>query len=112
MKELQKLWDLWFFCVLMFLICAQLSGCHRKSPVDPLADVPDLPADTVVITKVIDRCNYQYLAADPKKAKKQLQAAEKALDDLIAEYDGRLKRKGKIASRQIREIQTLEKDER
>jgi hypothetical protein len=113
MKLLQKLWDLWYFCVLMFLICALLSGCHRKQRLDPIADVPDLPADTVIVTKtkVIDRCNYQYLAADPKKANKQLQAAEKALDDLIAEYDGRLKRKGKIASRKIREIQQLEKDE-
>ena len=101
----------WVYIILAVLVFT--FGCHRKPRLDPMADVPDLPADTVIVTKVkvIDRCNYQYLAADPKKAKKQLQAAEKALDDLIAEYDGRLKRKGKIASKQIREIQRIEKDE-
>lgn len=93
----------WAYIILAVLVFT--FGCHRKPRLDPMADVPDLPADTVIITKVIDRCNYQYLAADPKKATKQLQAAEKALDDLIAEFDPRLREKGRIASRLLRENQ-------
>lgn len=105
MKKLRAVWDFWFFAVLIFYLFSLLASCHRKPRLDPMADIPDLPGDTIYVTKVIDRCNYQYLSGDPKKAEKQLKAAEKALDDLIAEYDGRLKRKGKIASRMIREIQ-------
>lgn len=92
-------WVYIIFSVILFTL-----GCHRKPRLDPIADIPDLPADTVYLTRVINRCNYQYLSADPKKAKKQLQSAEKALDDLIAEYDPILKQKGRIASQMIKEI--------
>ena len=44
-------------------------------------------ADTVYVTKVIDRCNYRFLSEDPRKAKKQLQNAVRSLDQLIIEYD-------------------------
>lgn len=107
MRRLRAVWDFWYFAVLMFYICALLSGCHRKPRLDPMADIPDLPGDTVYVTKVIDRCNYQYLSSDPKKAKKQLQSAEKALDVLIAQYDPILKEKGRIASKLIRENKKL-----
>lgn len=110
MKMLQKLWDFWYFCVLYFLICSLLTGCHWKHRQDPMADIPDLPADTVYVTKVISRCNYQYLNPDPKKARKQLQTAEKALDDLIAEYDSRLNRKIKIASAMVNKIHKQEEN--
>lgn len=93
--------------LLMFLACA---GCHRKPRLDPIAEVPDLPSDTVVVTKVISRCNYQYLSGNPKKAKKQLIAAERSLDSLIIEYHPRLVWKGKIASAMIREINKIKRN--
>ena len=84
--DLRKVWDFWYFMVLYFLVCALLSGCHRKR-LDPYDDVPDLPRDTVHVTRLVDRCNYQYLSTDPQKAKKQLAGMIKAIDNLIIYND-------------------------
>lgn len=84
--DLKKIWDFWYFMVLYFLVCALLSGCHRKR-LDPFEDVPDLPGDTVYVTRLVDRCNYQYLSTDPVKTKKQLAGMIKALDNLIIHND-------------------------
>jgi len=91
--------------LLLFIILTALSltACHRKQRLDPLADVPNLPADTIYIAKVVSRCNYQYLSTDPKKAKKQLQYVEKQLDSLILSFDPRITAKGKLASKLLRE---------
>jgi hypothetical protein len=90
--------------LLMFLACP---GCNRKPRKDPFADVPDLPADTVYVSRVINRCNYQYLNADPKKAEKQLVRAEQLFDSLIMAYDPMLKWKGKIAITMLNEIEKI-----
>ena len=96
--------------LMVLLTVLSFAACHRKRRVDPVLDIPDLPADTVYITRVIDRCNYQYLSPDPAKARKQLQAAERSLDELIAEYDGRLKSKSAQAGKLIKQINEYEKD--
>ncbi|GLU54441.1 hypothetical protein Dfri01_39020 [Dyadobacter frigoris] len=84
--DLKKIWDFWYFMVLSALICGLLAGCHRKR-LDPFEDVPDLPGDTVYVTRLVDRCNYQYLSTDPVKTKKQLAGMIKALDNLIIHND-------------------------
>ena len=93
------------------LICVLLFCCHRKQRADPLADIPDLPSsDTVYVPRLVSRCNYQYLSANPKKAKKQLEEAERQLDQLIIEFDPRLNAKRKLASKLIRENETVLKN--
>lgn len=94
--------------LIILLMVLSFTACHRKRAVDPIADVPDLPADTVYV--VIDRCNYQYLSADPAKARKQLQAAERSLDELIAEYHPRLKAKSKHATSLIQQANAKERN--
>lgn len=68
-------------------LIAFTSGCERKPHMDSMNDVPNLPIDTVYVTKVVDRCQYKYLSTDPKKAKKQLENIVSQLDRMIMEYD-------------------------
>lgn len=96
---------------LIFAVGAFTFSCDRKPRVDPMADVPDLPSDTVYVTKIVSRCNYQYLAPNPKKAEGQLKEAVRQLDLLIGEYDGIIQAKSAEASRKIKIIQQLQKDE-
>jgi hypothetical protein len=43
-----------------------MAGCHVPAPELGY----EVMADTIYITRLTDRCNYQYLSADPKKAEK------------------------------------------
>jgi hypothetical protein len=50
----------------LILIAGCMAGCHVPAPELGY----EVMADTIYITRLTDRCNYQYLSADPKKAEK------------------------------------------
>lgn len=72
-----------FRSILIIACCIGLAACNAPKS----GYGYEVATDTVYVTKVIDRCNYQYLSTDPKKTKKQLDNAVKALDVIIIEYD-------------------------
>ena len=111
MKLLSKIWTCWYFAVLTALICGLLFGCHKKPKMDPFDDVPDLPGDTVYITRLVDRCDYQYLSLDPKISKKQMDGMIKALDNFILQNDSIIKNRMSVIRAQQALIRTFpEKD--
>lgn len=63
--------------------------------------------DTIRVTKVIDRCNYQYLSTNPKTTKKQLDNAVKALDVLIIEYDSIIQQRRSVLRKKAKIIRAL-----
>ena len=84
-----------------------LSTCHRKNRPDPLSDVPDLPSDTVYVTRLVDRCNYQYLSLDPAKSRKQIAGMIKALDNLIIYNDSIIQNRMSVIRTQQAVIKTF-----
>lgn len=107
MKLLLKIWDFWYFAVLTALIFGLLFSCHRKPKMDPLDDVPDLPGDTVYITRLVDRCDYKYLSLDPKVSKKQMAGMIKALDNFILHNDSIIKNRMSVIRGQQAIIRTF-----
>lgn len=88
-----------------------LVACHRKPKMDPINDVPDLPGDTVYVTRLVDRCDYKYLSLDPKVSQKQMAGMIKALDNFILHNDSIIKNRMSIIRAQQAVIRTFpEKD--
>lgn len=93
------------------LLVLSCGACHRKPKMDPLDDVPDLPGDTVYVTRLVDRCNYQYLSINPEKSKKQIAGMIKALDNLIIHNDSIIQNRMSVIRTQQAVIRTFpEKD--
>jgi hypothetical protein len=92
-----------FRSILTIACCIGLAACNAPKS----GFGYELATDTIRVTKVIDRCNYQYLSADPKKAKKQLDNAVKALDILIIEYDSIIHQRRSILRKKAAVIRAL-----
>lgn len=92
-----------FRSILTIACCIGLAACNAPKS----GYGYEVAIDTIRVTKVIDRCNYQYLSTNPKITKKQLENAVKALDVLIIEYDSIIQQRRSVLRKKAAIIRAL-----